>query len=88
MEIFKEFYPAFAIGVIVGELIVGIGCGYILDKTEKAADELEASRNAERKACAELTEENKMLRLANEQIAKESFAEGIREGKLLTEVNR
>lgn len=87
MEIFKEFYPSFAIGVIAGELVLGIACSYILTKSEKEVKQLEESRNAERKACAELTEENKMLRLANEQIAKESFAEGIMKGKLLTEVN-
>lgn len=81
MEIFREFWPSFALGVIVGMSFLLAASAYYLIKADKDIERLEKSRNTERKECARLTEENDALRKANQKIAKENYEEGFAEGK-------
>jgi len=81
MEIFREFWPSFATGVVVGMLFILAACAYYLIKADKDIERLEKSRDTERKECARLTKETQALREANQQIAKENFEEGLLKGK-------
>jgi hypothetical protein len=81
MEIFREFYPSFSVGVVVGMIIILAACAYVLIKSDKEIERLEKSKNIERKECARLTEENQFLRDANQKIAKENYDAGFAAGK-------
>jgi hypothetical protein len=81
MEIFREFWPAFATGVVVGMLFILAACAYYLIKADKDIERLEKSRDTERKECARLTKENQALREANQQIDKERFEEGLHQAQ-------
>ena len=81
MEIFKEFFPSFSIGLVVGMMFILAACAYVLTKADKDIERLEKEKGIERKECARLTEENQALRKANQEIAKENYDEGFAAGK-------
>lgn len=84
MEIFKEFFPSFSIGLIVGMMFILAACAHVLTKADKDIEKLEKDKEIERNECARLTEENQSLREANQLIAKENYEEGFAEGKQAT----
>jgi len=81
MEIFKEFFPSFSIGLVVGMIFILAACAYVLTKADKDIERLEKEKGIERNECARLTKENQALREANQQIAKENYDEGFLKGK-------
>lgn len=81
MEIFKEFFPSFSIGLVVGMVFILAACAYVLIKSDKNIERLEKDKEIERNECARLTKENQSLREANQQIAKENYEEGFARGK-------